>query len=130
MTSNGATTSIRKRNALSSPIHSQRCLRTSSKPARNSARKLAPLAPGAERTLERPDAGGADQERAGVEHHRTTRRDETHEDAAERRADAERDAARDAEQRVGLLQPACGATCGTSAVAAGMKNADAVACSA
>ena len=51
MTSNGATTSIRNRNALRSPIHSQRCLRTSSKPARNSVRKRVPRSPGAVRTL-------------------------------------------------------------------------------
>ena len=51
MTSNGATTSIRNRNAFASPIHSQRCRRTSSKPARSSDRKLAPPAPGAVRTL-------------------------------------------------------------------------------
>ena len=54
---------------------------------------------------QRGEAGGAHDERAGVERHRTAGGDQAHKGTAERRAQAEREAARDAEQRVGLLQP-------------------------
>ena len=91
MTSNGATTSIRKRHALSSPSHSQRCLRTSSKPARNSVRKRVPRAPLGRAQAQRREAGCAHGERAGVERHRAAGGDEADEDAAERRAQAARD---------------------------------------
>ncbi len=77
-----------------------------SRRAARARKRVAAGARGRARAAEPPQAGGADEERAGVERDGAARRDEAHEDAAERRADAEGEAARDAEQRVGLLQAA------------------------